>query len=235
MTNDADLKFIKSGIKMGAPLFLSYFPIAIAFGILSKSTGLDFFQTLGFSVIVFAGASQFMAVSMIAAGSMGLEIVVATLFLNFRHFLMSSLISQRLKFKNHILKPFVGFFITDETFSVASFTQGLLTEKYMLAMEITAYLGWVTGTATGFALGNILPVMLQKSMAIGLYALFISLLIPEIKKTNKAFVLAASSGLINTLLVNVFRLQQGWSIVASIVLISSFGVLIYEKEERFYE
>jgi predicted branched-subunit amino acid permease len=176
-----------------------------------------------------------MAVSMIAAGSMGLEIVVATLFLNFRHFLMSSSISQRLKFKNPILKPFIGFFVTDETFSVASFTQGPLTEKYMLAMEVTAYLGWVTGTATGFALGSILPVLLQKSMAIGLYALFISLLIPEIKKTNKAFILAGSSGLLNALLVNVFEIQQGWSIVVSIILISSFGVLIYEKEERFYE
>ncbi len=225
----------KNGIKMGIPLFLSYFPVAIAFGILSKNTGLNIYETVGFSVIVFAGASQFMAVSMIASGSMGLEIIIATLFLNFRHFLMSSSISQRIDFENPIMKPIVGFFITDETFSVASFTRGEFTEKYMLAMEVTAYLGWVTGTGIGFILGSILPMLLQKSMAIGLYALFVALLIPEIKKTNKALVLALASGVTNTILVKFLDLQQGWSIVVSIVLISSLGVLIYEKEERFYE
>lgn len=218
-------KSILHGIEKGLSIALGYFPVGMAFGILAKGVSVTFMQALGFSFIVFAGASQFIAVSMIGLGASGLEIVITTLFLNFRHFLMSASLSPRVDIKHPAIKPLISFFVTDETFSVASFEEGRLRSSYLLPMQITAYLGWGLGTGVGYQLGRILPPLLQLSMGIGLYSMFVALLMPEIKKTPKALVLAVSSGILNTILIKGFHIPQGWSIVISVVVVSALGVL----------
>ncbi len=223
---------LTDGIKDGIPIFLGYFPIAMAFGILSRGSGLTLIETLSFSFILFAGAAQFIAVGMIASGVGALEIIIAIFFLNFRHFLMSASINAKLKFNHKLLKPFISFFVTDESFSVASFAKGTLSESYMIPMQLLGYFGWGIGSGVGFILGSILPPLLQKAMGIGLYVMFIALLVPEMKKTNKAIVLSLMAGLMNTLLRNVLLMPQGWSIVITIILVSLAGVFIYENKDN---
>lgn len=221
----------QDGFKDGLPVFIGYFPIAMAFGILSRSTGLTLYETLAFSFIVFAGAAQFIAVGMIAAGVGGLEIVIATLFLNFRHFLMSASLSSKTLIQRKALRPVISFFVTDESFSVASFAGGQLTASYMIPMQLVGYFGWGIGSGVGFILGSILPPMLQKAMEIGLYVMFVALLVPEMKKTNKAITLSVTAGILNTLLRNLLHMPQGWSIVLTIVLVALLGLIVYGEED----
>jgi len=63
-----DTKFIQ-GIKSGLPIALGYFPIAIAFGALAVQAQLSWREATLMSVIVFAGASQFVGVSLLMAGA----------------------------------------------------------------------------------------------------------------------------------------------------------------------
>lgn len=221
---------IVDGFKDGIPIFLGYFPVGMAFGMLAKGTGLSIIETLGFSMVVFAGASQFIAVSMIAMGASGMEIVLTTLFLNFRHFLMSASLAPKIHDNHDYLKPIISYFVTDESFSVASFAHGQLTGKYMLPMQLTGYFGWALGTGVGFMLGSVLPPLLQQSMGIGLYAMFVALLVPEMKKSTKAIVLSLLAGLVNTVISKGFGMAQGWSIVLSIIIVSCFGVVVYNDQ-----
>lgn len=219
------------GLKDGVPVFIGYFPIAMAFGILSRSTGLTLYETLAFSWIVFAGAAQFIAVGMIAAGVGGMEIVIATLFLNFRHFLMSASLSAKTSIPHKALRPIISFFVTDESFSVASFASGHLTESYMIPMQLMGYFGWGIGSGVGYILGSVLPSLLQKAMGIGLYVMFVALLVPEMRKTNKAIVLSLAAGIMNTVLRYLIGMPQGWSIVLTIIIVGLFGLLIYNENE----
>ncbi len=57
-----------SGIRAGIPVLVGYIPAGITFGILAAESGTLLADTLGFSGLVFAGASQFMAVNLIASG-----------------------------------------------------------------------------------------------------------------------------------------------------------------------
>ncbi len=227
MSKERLLNF-KDGVKDGLPIAIGYFPIAMAFGILSRGTGLTLMETVGFSLILFAGAAQFIAVGMIAAGSSWLEIVITTLFLNFRHFLMSASISSKAKIDHFWLRPIISFYVTDESFSMASFAKGTLTEKYLLPMQIIAYLGWASGTGVGFVLGAILPPLLQHAMEIGLYVMFVALLVPEMKKSMRAVVLALLAGGLNTVFRMALGLPQGWSVVFSIVLVAGIGLVIFD-------
>jgi len=82
----------------------------------------------------------------------------------------------------------------------------------------------------GFIMGNFLPEVLQISMGIGLYALFVSIIVPELKKSSKAVVLTILAGIVNTIMRWGLNFPQGWSIVLTIILVSTFGVVIYRKE-----
>ncbi|NPV42797.1 MAG: AzlC family ABC transporter permease [Firmicutes bacterium] len=75
---------------------------------------------------VYAGASQFVAVNLLALNATYWEIVLTTFIINFRHFLMSASLSRRIEqptSKKWI--AFISFGITDETFTVAIYSTRL--------------------------------------------------------------------------------------------------------------
>jgi len=98
------------GIKIGTPLALTYIPGAVAFGILAKTAGLTLWECVFMSFIVFAGASQFVAVNLITLGTPVAEILVAVGVLNMRHLLMSSSMSKRIPLNTRFLEKFWIFF-----------------------------------------------------------------------------------------------------------------------------
>lgn len=227
---------IKKGIVAGIPIVIGYLPVAMAFGILSKTTGISLLNSFLFSAVVFAGASQFMALNLLNVGAGVGEILLTTLLVNFRHFLMSASLSEKIPKNLKGWTPFLAFGITDEVFSVVSFTEGEVSKEYVLALQITSYLSWVGGTVLGFVIGMILPGEIQSSMGVGLYALFIALLMPETKKSKKIALLAIFSGLANTVLSYIDLLPQGWNIILSILIASSLGMFLFEgKDSVLYE
>lgn len=226
---------IKKSVKTAIPIMIGYFPIAMAFGILSKGNGLDLLETAGFSLILYAGASQFIGVSMIAIGSGFSEIIIATFLLNFRHFFMSASLSTKIKNKKSKLRPLIAFGVTDEVFSLLSFTQEDLGDEMLLGVEFFAYSSWVLGTIMGYILGNFMPELLQISMGIGLYAMFVAIIVPELKKSNVAVVLFLLSGLLNTLLNYFTSMPQGWCIIIAILVSSVIGVLLFDEKAMAYK
>lgn len=226
---------IKDGILAGFPLIIGYFPIAVAFGILAKTTGVSLIESAMFSIFVFAGASQFMALNLLAVGTGAGEIILTTFLVNLRHFLMSASLTTRLKMDMKSWFPIIAFGVTDEAFSVASFEERELTTKYMVTMQLSSYISWVGGTLVGHLVGQVLPTLIKDSMGIGLFAMFVALLIPEAKKSSKVLIMALLSGGLNTIL-NYFKfLPQGWNLVLSIVVISILGSIAFKEEEAVYE
>lgn len=234
----------KEGIIAGFPIVIGYIPIGMAFGILSKTVGVTIIDSLLISIMVFAGASQFMAINLIAVGVGMWEIIFTTLLVNFRHFLMSASIAARLKNNTkedlHTVKSrnesigkwafLIAFGITDESFSVLSFKEGNLTKEFIISLQFIAYLAWITGTGLGYVVGGILPSTVEESMGVALYAMFVALLIPEAKKSRKIIVLAVLSGIFNTILQNGVHLSQGWSVIISIIVVSYLGVYMIEDK-----
>nr|WP_319393702.1 AzlC family ABC transporter permease [uncultured Desulfobacter sp.] len=215
----------REALKAGIPIFIGYFPAAVAFGILARTTGTSLVEAMLFSIVVFAGASQFIALNLLATGMGPVGIVLTTLLVNFRHFLMSAYLSTR------ICEPAVKYYlpmafgVTDETFSVMSFTPGKLTRQFVMLLELIAYSGWVCGTLAGFVLGRFMPAVLTQSMGVALYALLLAILMPELKTSLRSFVLAVAAGLLNWFLVTVDVLPKGWSIIVCILVVASAGAL----------
>lgn len=226
----------KDGIIDSIPIVIGFVPIAMTFGILAKNADITMFHCILFSVLVFAGASQFIALNLILLGAGIGEIVLTTFLVNFRHFLMSASLTTKITKDMKKWSPLIAFGITDEVFSVASFKKGTLTKQYIISLELLAYSAWVSGTALGYLVGKILPEIIKASMGIALYAMFVAILIPEAKKSIKPIILAGLSGIINSICIYFLTLPQGWSIVISIVLTSFIGLFLFkEEEEAVYE
>ncbi|KAB3526331.1 AzlC family ABC transporter permease [Alkaliphilus serpentinus] len=219
------------GFKASIPIVVGYLPIAMAFGMLSKTTGISLLDSLLLSIMVFAGASQFMALNLLALGVATGEIIVATLLMNMRHLLMSASIAARIKEEYNKYFPLVAFGITDETFSIAMTKKGYLRVAFLIPLELASYSSWVGGTLLGYLAGELLPELVQSSMGVALYAMFVAILIPEAKKKKSIAFLAISSGLLNSLIIYFKLLSPGWSLIFSIIIVAIAGVYIIKPEE----
>ncbi|MCK5197707.1 MAG: AzlC family ABC transporter permease, partial [Spirochaetales bacterium] len=189
-----------------------------------------------FSTVVFAGASQFMALNMIISGTPFMSIVAATFLVNFRHFIMSASLGSRLVKPRRWQVPFIAFGVTDETFSVVMAREGKLPSVYVWVVSFCAYISWGSGTAAGFLLGAFIPDALGSSLGMGLYVLFMSLLIPEIKKGRKALLVALTAAVLNTLFGYIPFIGSSWSLVCAVVVSALLFTFINNPpKEDYYE
>jgi 4-azaleucine resistance transporter AzlC len=222
------------GIRAGIPIAIGYIPIAIAFGLLAKASGIPNYVSIMMSFFVFAGASQFMGVGLIALGTGFAEIVLTTFILNLRHFLMSTSLFHRIEStSNKALLSIMSFGITDETFSVASLQKReKLTIYFLLALNFLAFAAWNAGTWVGLFLAEGMPQALKNSMGISLYAMFIGLLIPSLKKSLPILVTAAVAAMIHGFLswLPIFSsISTGWSIILSTIAGALAGSIFFPK------
>jgi hypothetical protein len=75
-----------NGIRAGMSIAIGYFPIALTFGLLAKTTGLSMWEATAMSIFVFAGASQYISLTLISTGVDPILIVLNTFVVNIRHF-----------------------------------------------------------------------------------------------------------------------------------------------------
>ncbi len=231
-TNDMQQSQIRQAIKAGFPIFIGYFPPAVAFGVLAKACGVSLLDTCLFSVFVFAGASQFIALSLLTTGMGPWGIILTTFLVNFRHFLMGTYLATKIREKHTGWYLPIAFGITDEVFSVLSFTRETLTKRFILVLEAIAYTGWVSGTAAGYVLGKFIPPVITQSMSVALYALLLAIILPEIKSSLRSLVLVVSAGAMNWILNTWGIIPNGWAIVICILVISLANAWTADMSEK---
>ena len=65
-------------------------PFGMVYAVSALAAGLSLSETIGMSLIVFAGASQFTAVGLFGSGSHPLSIIATTAIINARHLLLAA-------------------------------------------------------------------------------------------------------------------------------------------------
>jgi len=206
----------RKGLRDGIPIIVGYLPAGITFGILARDTTVGFADTIGFSAIVFAGASQYMAINLISTGATSLQIVAATFLLNFRHFLMSANLARKLADQRIGVRLALSFGITDETFAIAS-VRDSFSAGYLASLNLVAWLSWQAGTAAGFLAGSILPPAVEQAMGVALYALFAALLVPIVRENYTTIVPAVAAALLHVVFRELTSIALGWSFVLAVI------------------
>lgn len=207
------------------PIVIGYVPMGAAYAILARQAGMGFFPTVLMSLIVFAGASQFIAVGLLSGGATGIEVIATTFFVNLRHVLMSASLSPHYRHAPRGLIPFAAWGVTDETFaiSIGRYVSGEADHKYGLTLHYTAYASWVGGTVIGALAGALIPPALQSSLEFSLYAMFVGLVVLQLTDRIQLAVAAASA-----VMCGAFSTFMGgtWNIITAAIIGATLGLIL---------
>ena len=174
-----------------APLWLGVVPFGLAFAVTARAAGLSLLETQALSAFVFAGAAQFSAVGLIAAGAAGLEIVLTTLLLNVRH-LLYGLSLGRVFHLTRRERPVAAFFLTDEAFGVAAAAKER-SFAFLLGIELSLFMMWNLATFSGFLLGAAIPDPAELGVDLIFPLAFVALLVPLVR-TRVELIVAVGAG-----------------------------------------
>ena len=169
------------------PLVVAAFPFGIVFGALGHSIGLDFAVVAGMSAIVFAGASQFIAITLLAAGSAMPVIVVTVFIVNLRQMLYSANLMHHVERWPRMVKAVLAFWLTDETFAVVSDRLNRHPDQpglrwFYLGSALFMFSFWQIATVTGYLLGEQIPELAGWGLDVAMIVAFIGIVTPALKR-----------------------------------------------------
>lgn len=154
----------RQGLAAGLPFVAVILPFGAVFGIMATAAGLNLAQTMGFTVLVIAGASQLAALQLMIEGA-PLAVVVATaLAINLRMAMYSASLAPHLGRASAGARAAVSYLMVDQAYAVA-FLQFERAPDWPVAAKLAYYLGsvtpvaptWYLGTLAGALLGDRLP------------------------------------------------------------------------------
>lgn len=194
------------------PLVIAAFPFGIVFGALAQSTGLDFAVTLGMSAIVFAGASQFIAITLLAAAT-AMPVILMTVFVvNLRQMLYSANLMHHVEHWPQRWRAPLAFWLTDETFAAVSDrlnrhpgAPGL--RWFYLGSALFMYSFWQTATVLGFTLGEQVPGLADWGLDVAMIVAFVGIVVPLLKA--RADWACAVVAFVSALLTHTWPHQSG--------------------------
>lgn len=223
------------GLKDGVPIALGYFAVSFTLGITAKNAGLTAFQAMLASFTLNASAGEFAGFTLIAAGVSYLEIAVMEFVANARYLLMSCALSQKLSPDTPLWQRLlIGYDVTDEIFGISVSVPGKLNPYYTFGAIAVAVPGWSVGTYLGVLMGNILPANIVSALSVGLYGMFIAIIIPPARKSRiVAGVVAISmaASFLFSKLPMLSGISSGIKTIILTVLISAFAALFFPVKE----
>lgn len=213
------------GVREAIPLLGGYIPVSLSFGLVATQAGFTTWEAAAISLLIYAGASQFLFVGMVAAGSPLWLVVAMTLLINVRHMVYGPNLAALLPKSRHW--PWLMHGLTDQVFALALTRLPQLheTERFgwFLGASLLAWGVWIIGTIVGATAGEAFTAhwpLLGEIMPFALPALFLTMVAPRF--TNKRWSLAVAATITSALFFTLY----GWSNVA-IPLAAACGALCF--------
>jgi len=224
------------GLRHGVPIMLGYFAVSLTLGITARAAGITPWQAMLCCMLTNASAGGYAAFNMIGLGASYLEAVLMVAVANARYLLMSCSLSQKFSsdtpFYHRLL---VGFYVTDEIFGVSMAEPGKLNPVYSYGVISAAAPGWALGTLVGAILGNVLPLRAVSALSVGLYGMFLAIIIPPAKKSRVVAALVAISFLASGIASAVPALAvipEGTRIIVLTVVIAAAAAIFFPVKEE---
>ena len=225
------LKWYKKGVKDGIPICLGYFAVSFTLGIMARKNGLTAIEAMLTAALTNASAG--------GAAAPYWQMAIMQLVVNARYLLMSCALSQKFSPQTSILhRSLVAFDVTDEIFGISIAQKGYLNPFYNYGAMTVAIPGWAMGTFFGVIMGNILPSRLVSALSVGLYGMFLAIIIPPAKQNKVVagcIIVAFLSSFAFSVLPILKTIPSGLRVIILTVAISLIAAILFPiKEEEEY-
>ncbi len=223
-----------AGFRYGAPIMLGYAPVAFAFAVGAVAAGLPWWLVVLVSMTNFTSAGQAAGTNLLIGTAPLYEIGAAVFVINIRYILMSLSLTQRMLNKPLMKKLILANGVTDEIYFLAM-KKSEIGGWFFAGLSAGPYLGWVGGTILGALAGAVLPASLSSALGIALYAMFIAIIVPEMKKSRPVLLVALLAAGVSAVFYYVpfiaEHLSSGWALIVAAVLAAAVGAWLFPIKE----
>ncbi len=226
----------KKGLIDGIPIALGYFAVSFTLGIIAKKSGLSAFEAMLTAGLTNASAGAYAAFTLMGEGASIIEMAITQLVVNARYLLMSCSLSQKFSSKTNPLHRFlVAFNVTDEVFGISIAQKGELNPFYAYGASSVSIPGWALGTFLGVIFGNILPANIVSALSVGLYGMFLAIIIPPAKKDKiiaSLIVISMISSFAFAKLPILSEISSGVRVIILTISISLIAAIFFPVKEE---
>jgi 4-azaleucine resistance transporter AzlC len=218
---------VREGLAASLVLVPSVFVYSTVFGGLAVQAGMRAVEVLGMSLLVFAGASQFMAVPMIAAGASPLTIVLTTYVVNMRHYLMAATLAPAFVTFPRAWLPLVAHGINDESFAIAVARRNPPDPWVFIGSVLAVSGSFMAGVVVGIGLGGLVADPARWGLDFAFPAVFLALAVSQLHDRAERIV-ALAAGVLAVIIA--LWLPGNWHIIVAGVAVSGVAALVREVD-----
>lgn len=185
---------ISQGLRDTWAAAIGLIPLGLAFGLLMVQSGFSWWWTPIFSLVIYAGSMEFLAISMVIGGASAFASLVTGFMVNFRH-IFYGLTFPRHRIHSRVGRAYSTYALTDETYAIVSSlpADDRPSGNRILTIQIFCLVLWVGGGIVG----RVIPSSVQ-GMEFALVALFVVLAMDSFRN-NQDFSLPLSAVVVGIL------------------------------------
>ncbi|MBL0124736.1 MAG: AzlC family ABC transporter permease [Betaproteobacteria bacterium] len=186
-----------AGLRDQSPGIIGNMPFGLITGAAASAAGVDPWLALGMSIIVFAGASQLAAISLMAQHAPGGLVVLTVLIVNLRMMMYSAAMAPYFRHTPLARKWLFSYLLTDHAFALITtkFDKQRPPQQldaYYFGATSTMWWVWQISVAIGIFAGAQVPAKWSLDFAIPL--VFLSLVLPALlSRSHWAAAIAAAT------------------------------------------
>jgi predicted branched-subunit amino acid permease len=188
----------RAGAVAVSPVLLGIVPFGLVAGVAATEAGLGLPEAVGFSVVVFAGASQLAALELLGTGAPAWVAIMTAAVINLRMAMYSASIGSYMTDQPVRRRVIASYLLTDQAYalSVARYQQQAGTKPavdryyFYLGTALVLWTVWQITTVLGVVVGGAVPEAVPLGFAVPLT--FLCLLVPTV--TDRPTLAAALVG-----------------------------------------
>ncbi len=151
-----------TGVQGSLPILIGVIPFAMITGVGAVSVGLTFWETMGMSVLVFAGASQLVVFQLMSVGTPWIIMVLTAWVVNVRFTMYSATLAPYLQKLSTGRKALLAYMLSDQAFGVSmsrfvSAQDEIDHRWYYFGSALTIWTAWQISAVAGTLLGSLVP------------------------------------------------------------------------------
>ncbi len=216
---DSRATAVRAGIADSWAVGLGLIPLGLAFGVVLTQGGFDWWWAPIFSIVIYAGSMEFLAIGLISAVTPFASIAAATLLVNFRHVFYGLSFPLR-SIRSRIGRLYAVYALTDESYAIVAPKAGQdMSGTRVLTVQVLCQAMWVVSGVVGALIGAVLPAGLT-GLEFALTALFTVLAIDafRVNRDVPATVIAVVCGLVAMLIAKEQMLVVGLGLFVACLL-----------------
>lgn len=167
------------GFRSGVSIAIAVALFGFVFGVLASQTGLSPVEATLMSVLVFAGAAQFVAIDLWGDPIPMIAVIVASFTVNIRYMLFGAALREWFSDRSaRVVYPNL-MMMTDESWAltIKEFKNGYRDDAFLFGSGLIVWIGWWGATALGTQAGMLITDPSSFGFGVVLTAVFLTLLV----------------------------------------------------------